>query len=142
MKDTGIIRRVDKLGRIVIAVELRGTFDLKHGDLVEMFVRDKKIVLRKYDPNVKHKEGTVGVIRKVDKLGRIVIAIEIRAEFNILAGDGMHLFLNKDEIILEKHEPNCIFCDSSKGLKDFKGKHVCHKCLQKMVAMSECKKTA
>ena len=142
MKDTGIIRRVDKLGRIVIAVELRGTFDLKHGDLVEMFVRDKKIVLRKYDPNAKRKEGTVGVIRKVDKLGRIVIAIEMREEFNILAGDGMNLFLNKDEIILVKYEPNCIFCDNSKGLQNFKGKQVCQKCLKKMVEMSICEKTA
>lgn len=50
MKATGIVRRVDDLGRIVIPKEIRNTHDLKDGDPVEMFVDGENIVLRKYQP--------------------------------------------------------------------------------------------
>ena len=51
MKATGIVRRLDQLGRIVIPKELRITFDLKENDPVEIFVEGSDIVLRKYQPS-------------------------------------------------------------------------------------------
>ena len=50
MKATGIVRRLDQLGRIVIPKELRTTFDLKETDPIEIFVEGEDIVLRKYHP--------------------------------------------------------------------------------------------
>ncbi len=50
MKATGIVRRLDQLGRIVIPKELRNTFDLKENDPIEIFVDGSDIILRKYQP--------------------------------------------------------------------------------------------
>lgn len=51
MKATGIIRRIDELGRIVIPREIRGTLHISEGDPLEIFIAsaDQEIVLRKYD---------------------------------------------------------------------------------------------
>ena len=50
MKATGIVRKLDQLGRIVIPKELRTTFDLKDTDPIEIFVEANDIILRKYQP--------------------------------------------------------------------------------------------
>ena len=48
MKSTGIVRKLDQLGRIVIPKELRTTFDIKETDPIEIFVDGTDVVLRKY----------------------------------------------------------------------------------------------
>ena len=48
MKDTGIIRKIDELGRIVIPMEIRENLCIKEKDEVEIFVQGENIVLRKY----------------------------------------------------------------------------------------------
>ncbi|HNX65160.1 MAG TPA: AbrB/MazE/SpoVT family DNA-binding domain-containing protein [Oscillospiraceae bacterium] len=48
MKNTGITRPIDQLGRIVIPMELRKTFNLKEDDRMEIFVENDCIVLRKF----------------------------------------------------------------------------------------------
>lgn len=50
MKTTGIIRRIDDLGRIVIPKELRRNLRIKNGDTLEIFVDMESIVLKKYSP--------------------------------------------------------------------------------------------
>lgn len=52
MKATGIIRRIDELGRIVIPKELRRTLHIKVGDPIEIFTADDGVIaLRKYEPS-------------------------------------------------------------------------------------------
>ncbi len=50
MKSTGIVRRVDDLGRVVIPKELRRTFGINVRDPMEIFVDGEKIVLAKFNP--------------------------------------------------------------------------------------------
>lgn len=51
MKATGIVRKVDELGRIVLPIELRRTLDVNVRDSVEIFVsEDGEILLKKYAP--------------------------------------------------------------------------------------------
>lgn len=50
MKATGIVRKVDELGRIVIPIELRRTMGIDIKDPLEIFVDGEKIILRKYEP--------------------------------------------------------------------------------------------
>ena len=45
MKSTGIVRRVDELGRIVLPIELRRSLNINERDTLEIFVDDEKIVL-------------------------------------------------------------------------------------------------
>ena len=48
MKSTGIVRKIDELGRIVIPIEIRRTLDITEHDAVEIFTDENKIVLQKY----------------------------------------------------------------------------------------------
>lgn len=50
MRATGITRKVDELGRIVLPKELRRTFDINEGDPLEIFVESDRIILSKYTP--------------------------------------------------------------------------------------------
>ena len=50
MKSTGIVRKVDELGRVVIPIELRRTLDIEEKDSLEIYVDSDKIILRKYEP--------------------------------------------------------------------------------------------
>jgi len=52
MKSTGIVRKMDELGRVVIPIELRRTLDLAEKDALEIFVDEDKIVLKKYKANM------------------------------------------------------------------------------------------
>ena len=51
MKNSGITRRVDELGRIVIPIELRNKFGISEKDPMEVFVDGSTIVLKKFEPN-------------------------------------------------------------------------------------------
>ena len=50
VKSTGIVRKVDELGRIVIPIELRRTLDIGVKDSLEIYVEDDQIILKKYMP--------------------------------------------------------------------------------------------
>lgn len=50
MKSTGIVRRVDELGRVVIPIELRRTLQIEERDALEIYVDGEKIILKKYQP--------------------------------------------------------------------------------------------
>jgi transcriptional pleiotropic regulator of transition state genes len=51
MKSTGIVRRIDDLGRIVLPIEIRKNLSLASKDAVEIFVNEDTIVLKKYEPS-------------------------------------------------------------------------------------------
>lgn len=50
MKSTGIVRKVDELGRIVLPIELRRTLDIAEKDALEIYVDGASILLKKYQP--------------------------------------------------------------------------------------------
>lgn len=50
MKSTGIVRKVDQLGRIVIPIELRRMLDIAEEDSLEIFTEGEQIILKKYEP--------------------------------------------------------------------------------------------
>lgn len=50
MKSTGVVRKLDDLGRIVIPIELRRTMGIDLRDTLEIFVEDDRIILKKYNP--------------------------------------------------------------------------------------------
>ena len=50
MKSTGINRKVDDLGRIVLPIELRRTLDIAPGDELEIFMENDRIILQKFEP--------------------------------------------------------------------------------------------
>ena len=71
-----------------------------------------------------------GIVRKVDELGRIVLPIELRRTLDIAEKDAIEINVEGSSIVLKKFRPNCVFCDSSKDVVDFKGKNICQKCIR------------
>jgi transcriptional pleiotropic regulator of transition state genes len=51
MKSTGMVRKVDELGRIVLPAEIRQIMDIQVKDAVEIFTEDERIILQKYHPS-------------------------------------------------------------------------------------------
>lgn len=68
MKSTGIVRRVDELGRVVIPIELRNKFDIKVKDPIEIFVDGESIVLKKFEQNCVFCSGSKNLLEFNDKL--------------------------------------------------------------------------
>lgn len=73
---------------------------------------------------------SIGVVRKVDELGRIVVPIELRRNLNIEVGDPLEIFVSDEEVILRKYKPGCVFCGNVKYVVEFKGKKVCTNCIK------------
>ena len=51
MKSTGIVRKVDELGRVVLPIEIRRTHDIAERDEIEIFMENDRIILQKYQPS-------------------------------------------------------------------------------------------
>ena len=51
MKSTGIVRKVDELGRIVLPIEMRRTLDIEEKDALEIYVEGSSVILKKYKPS-------------------------------------------------------------------------------------------
>ena len=62
MKSTGIVRKVDELGRIVLPIEMRRTLDIAEKDALEIYVDGDNIILRKYQPTCIFCDNAKGVI--------------------------------------------------------------------------------
>lgn len=75
---------------------------------------------------------STGIIRKVDELGRIVLPIELRRTLDIAERDELEIYMEGDQIVLQKYEPSCIFCASSHGLLAYRGKNVCQECIRNL----------
>ena len=75
---------------------------------------------------------STGIIRKMDELGRVVIPIEIRNQFNIVEKDPIEIYVDGSSIVLKKFEPNCIFCGSTKKLLTYNDELICKTCSAKI----------
>ena len=62
MKSTGIVRKVDELGRIVLPIELRRTLDIAERDSLEIFVADDTVILKKFQPSCIFCDSTKNII--------------------------------------------------------------------------------
>ncbi|PFP32981.1 transition state regulator Abh [Priestia megaterium] len=75
MKATGIVRKMDDLGRVVLPIELRRTLNIKKNDPVEILVDNENIVLKKYSPNLTCKvTGEVSEDNLVLAKGKVILS--------------------------------------------------------------------
>ena len=75
---------------------------------------------------------STGIVRKMDELGRVVIPIEIRNQFNIVEKDPIEIYVNGDAIVLKKLEKTCIFCGNTENLLEYQDKLICSNCSKKI----------
>jgi AbrB family looped-hinge helix DNA binding protein len=67
MKATGIVRRIDDLGRIIIPKEIRRTYGIKEGDPLEIFTSEEGITVRPYE--VDPKQTLRAAINQLERFG-------------------------------------------------------------------------
>ena len=75
---------------------------------------------------------TTGIVRQMDSLGRIVLPIELRRTLDIAQKDSLEIFVEGNQIVLKKYEPNCAFCENTKDIIQYKGRNICPKCLAEL----------
>lgn len=80
---------------------------------------------------------TLGTVRKVDELGRIVLPVETRKRLGLEPKDPVEIFVEKDRIILKKYEPACIFCGDTNNIVTYKEKRICKSCLAELKSCEE-----
>ena len=81
---------------------------------------------------------STGIIRKVDELGRIVLPIELRRTLDIAERDELEIYMENDRIILQKFEPACVFCGSSRALLSYRRKILSGEQLPEMLFQIVC----
>lgn len=73
---------------------------------------------------------SIGIVRKVDQLGRIVLPKELRNILDIPEATPLEIYTEGECIILKKYAPDCLFCGNGDNLVNLKGKNICKSCLK------------
>lgn len=92
MKATGIIRRVDDLGRVVIPKEIRRTLKIREGDPLEIYTERDAVVFKKYGHDLAHEADAL--------LENVVCYLDADAPCR----DEVRLALERVVLLLKKHE--------------------------------------
>ncbi len=95
MKATGIVRRIDELGRVVIPKEIRRTLRIKDGDPLEIFTDRDELMLKKYSPIATLEKFSEGTTRSLSDLSGYLAVISDTDEVLFASGDGRKEFAKK-----------------------------------------------
>ncbi len=75
---------------------------------------------------------SIGMARKVDQLGRVVLPAELRRLFDINEGDFLEIEVDEGRIVLTKVEERCVFCGTALDLRTYQGRKVCQGCIVRL----------
>ncbi len=95
MKATGIVRRIDELGRVVIPKEIRSTLRLKSGDPLEIFTDRDELMLKKYSPIASLEKFSEGTAKSLSDLSGHIAVICDTDEVLHASGRGQRDFDGK-----------------------------------------------
>jgi transcriptional pleiotropic regulator of transition state genes len=74
-----------------------------------------------------------GITRQLDRLGRVSLPMSLRRTLGIETGDSMEIFVDGNAVVLQKYQPGCVFCGEAEGVKSWRGKVVCERCMTELV---------
>lgn len=77
--------------------------------------------------------NNLGIVRSLDNLGRVTLPKEYRRILDINERDKVEIYSDGQNIIIKKHEENCIICGCNEATNKFKGKIICTKCRKEIV---------
>ena len=96
MKMTGIIRRIDELGRIVIPKEIRKNLRIKNGESLEIFVDDEDIILKRYSPVESLDTIALKFVNTFNQVIKHNVIVTDRNKVIAIAGPLKKKYLDKD----------------------------------------------
>lgn len=105
MKSTGVVRKIDELGRIVIPKEIRRNLNIKDNEEIEIFVDNDSIILKKYYRLLTLKELAKKYITILEKFISNPLFITDREKIIISSKENYSMFVNQD---ISKNISNCI----------------------------------
>lgn len=91
MKNTGVIRKIDELGRIVIPKEIRKNLSIRNGEDVQIYVEEDKIILKKYQKVLSIKDSAQKYLNLVNKLVNCEIIVTDREK---VIADSLNKYLD------------------------------------------------
>lgn len=118
MKATGIVRRIDDLGRIVIPKEIRRTLRIRERDALEIFTdRDGEVILKKYSPIADLEDFAQEYADSLFESTGHIALITDRDAYIAVSGTGKKAFLGKSlpEELTEKMESRAVFNSKEAG---------------------------
>jgi transcriptional pleiotropic regulator of transition state genes len=74
----------------------------------------------------------LGIVRKVDQLGRISLPIMLRKLYNLKINDTIEMYQEGDSVIIKKYLPRCIFCGGTEKVETHKDKLICQECTENL----------
>ena len=83
-----------------------------------------------------YKMKALGIVRTVDRLGRIVLPADLRKSLDYGIDEPLEIFVDDDKIILKKYNPTCLFCGSTENTVKYKDKLVCAECAKKLTELT------
>ncbi|MBQ6495302.1 MAG: AbrB/MazE/SpoVT family DNA-binding domain-containing protein [Bacilli bacterium] len=128
MKTTGIIRRIDDLGRIVIPKELRRNLHIKNGDTIEIFVDMDNIILKKYSPMESIEDAAIKYVESFNQVLKHNVIVTDKDKVIAVSGSLKKNYLGKNiseftdrsierrDSFVERQKKNFSFVE---GVEDF-----------------------
>lgn len=81
---------------------------------------------------------SIGIVRAIDQLGRVVIPMELRKTMNIKDGTPMEIFVDRGDIVIRKYQEICVICNDNVGtIKLENGKSICSSCKKEIQKLTE-----
>lgn len=72
----------------------------------------------------------IGIVRKIDPLGRVVLPIELRRTLGIEENDPMEIFATADGIVIRPYHSGCVCCGCTDNLTEHKEVSLCKSCIE------------
>lgn len=125
----GIVRKIDHLGRVTLPMDYRRSFRIEVGENAPVVMHLVNNELRLQFKPVK----AIGLTRFLDDLGRLTLPIEIRRKIGFDDRQEVDMYINGEELCIQKVEYGCSWCGSSEELIEINGHHLCRKCAYTVV---------
>ena len=123
MKSTGIVRRVDVLGRVVVPKEIRKIFNIEEGDPLEIYTEKDGIILKKYSPISNMNGLTEDICIALNRATGKSVFVCDKDVFLSASGNCAREFISKElslqlkQLISEKQSLHCAFEDGNCPIK-------------------------
>lgn len=78
---------------------------------------------------------SVGIVRKIDNLGRLCLPVEIRRILGLKLNSPMEFYMDGENVVIRKYAPSCVFCKSEENTVKFGDKLICPECLNSIIGI-------
>lgn len=79
----------------------------------------------------------IGIVRRIDALGRLVLPVELRCTLDIKENDPMEMFVTEEGIVIRPYQRGCSCCGCTDNLIEHKGVVLCRNCIDAFVSVPE-----